>query len=362
MKIAITGLSNSGRTTVYNALTGLGVETTVYPTTAGEPNLGVVRVPDQRLDALTEIFKPRKTTPLAVQYVDCPGLAKGDPKQNRSVFDLLKDAESLVHVVRAFEDEAVVHPMGGVDPLRDVKAVEDELLFGDFELVEKRLESIELSRKKGNKVDEAERAALLKCRGALEQESPLRDVEFSADELLALRHLQFMSNKPEVVAINIAEEDLNTQREADIKGEVVDYYGGRSPVKVLTLSAKVEMDIAQMEADEAGEFLDDLGIGEPARKRLIRVSFENLGLITFFTVVSDEARAWTVRKGADALSAAGKVHTDIQRGFIRAEVVAYEDFVLLRSMAAAREKGLLRLEGKTYGVKDGDIINFRFNV
>jgi GTP-binding protein YchF len=362
MKIAITGLSNSGKTTVYNALTGLDVDTTVYPSTEAELNLGVVRVPDSRLDVLTEIFKPKKSTLLAVQYIDCLGLTRGDPKQNRNVFDLLKDADSLVHVVRTFDDEMVVHPMGDIDPLRDVKTVENELIFGDFELVEKRLESIEFSKKKGKKVDEAERALLLKYKRILEQESPLRDIGFSNDEFLTLRHLQFMSNKPEVVALNIAEADLNTDTEANIRRKISDFYGERSSVKVLALSAKVEMDIAQMEADEAKEFLEDLGIGEPARKRLIRVSFENLGMITFFTVVSDEVRAWAIRKGADALSAAGKVHTDIQRGFIRAEVVAYEDFVSFRSMAAAREKGLLRLEGKTYGVKDGDIINFRFNI
>jgi ribosome-binding ATPase YchF (GTP1/OBG family) len=341
MKIAIIGLSNSGKTTVYNALTGLNIETTIYPTAVNEPNLGMVKVPDHRLDILTEIFNPKKTTPIMVQYVDCPSFIKGDAKHNRIVFDLLKDADSLVHVVRTFEDEMVMHPIGNIDPLRDVKTVEDEWIFGDFELVEKRLESIEFSKKKAMKIDESERMALHKCREILEQENPLRDGEFSANELLAFRHLQFMSDKPEVIAINIDEMDLNSNRAEEQIRQVLNYYGDRSTVKVLALSAKVEMDIAQMETDEAGEFLGDLGIDEPA---------------------SDEVRAWQIKKGADALSAAGKIHTDIQRGFIKAEVVSYDDFVSLRSMAAAREKGLLRLEGKTYEVRDGDIIKFRFNV
>jgi GTP-binding protein YchF len=362
MKIAIIGLSNSGKTTVYNALTGLDIETTIYPTTVNEPNLGMVKVPDNRLDILTEIFNPKKTTPIMVQYVDCPSIIKGDAKHNRIVFDLLKDADSLVHVVRAFEDETVMHPIGNIDPLRDIKTVEDEWIFGDFELVEKRLESIEFSKKKAMKIDESERMALHKCKEILEQENPLRDGKFSANELLALRHLQFMSDKPEVIAINIDETDLNSNRAEEQIRQALNYYGNRSTVKVLALSANIEMDIAQMETDEAGEFLDDLGIDEPARNRLIRVSFENLGLRTFFTVESDEVKAWHVRKGADALSAAGKIHTDIQRGFIKAEVVSYDDFVSLRSMVAAREKGLLRLEGKTYEVRDGDIIKFRFNV
>jgi GTP-binding protein YchF len=362
MKIAIIGLSNSGKTTIYNALTGLNIEITIYPTISGEPNLGMVKVPDSRLNVLTEIFNPKKTTPITVQYVDCPGIIKGDVKQNRIVFDLLKDADSLVHVIRTFENDAVIHSMNDINPLRDIRIVEDELIFRDFELIEKRFESIEISKKKGKKINDAENKILFKCKDMLEQGNPLRDIKFSADELLTLRHLQFMSNKPEVMALNIEELDLNNAGANEQIMQVLNYYENRSTVKVLTLSAKVEMDIAQMAHDEAVEFLDDLGIDDPARNKLIRVSFENLGLITFFTVGSDEVKAWHVRKGADALSAAGKIHSDIQRGFIRAEVVAYEDFVSLGSMAAARDKGLLRLEGKKYEVRDGDIINFRFNV
>ncbi len=362
MKIGITGLSNSGKTTVFNALTGLGVETTVYPTTGGEPNMGVVKVPDLRVDKLSGIFNPKKTTHSTVQYIDYVGLTRGDTKQNSSVAEFIKDADALVHVVRAFEDESVVHPLGKVNPVSDVAAVEAELLLGDMGLVERRLEGIEGAKKKGKKPGEEEKQCLLKCKEALDAETALRDVEFTEAERRAMRHLQFMSMKPEVVVLNIAEADLNTAKAAQLEEKVRGFYGGKSSVEVLSLSGKVEMDIAEMSPEEAGAFLADLGIEEPALDRLIRVCYGKVGLISFFTVGDDEVKAWAVRKGADALTAAGKIHSDIQRGFIRAEVVAYADFIALGGMGKAREKGLLRLEGKTYPVKDGDIINFRFNV
>lgn len=362
MKIAITGLSNSGKTTVFNALTGQRVETTAYPTTAGGPNIGVVKVPDPRFDKLTEIFKPKKTVYSTVQYLDYMGLTKGDMKQNKMVFELIKDADALLHVVRAFQNDAVMHPLEGVDPVGDVMTVETELILGDLEFVERRLGSMELSAKKGKKPDEAEKKALFKCREALVKETPLRDVPFTEDELRVMRHLQFMSIKPEVVLLNIGEKDLNSDKAVEIQERTSNFYGERSGVLVLTLSGKVEMEISELPPDERGAFLDDLGIKEPALDKLIHISYTLLGLIAFFTVVGNEVKAWAVKRGTDALAAAGKIHSDIQRGFIRAEVIAYEDFIRLGSMAAAKEKGLLRLEGKTYEVKDGDIINFRFNV
>jgi GTP-binding protein YchF len=363
MKIGITGLANSGKTTVFNALTGMGVETTVYATTGGEPNMGVVKVPDIRVDKLTEIFNPKKTANSTVQYIDYVGLTKGDMKQNRSVFEFVKDADALVHVVRAFADDAVVHPLSKVDPVGDVSTVETEMLFGDMELVEKRLEGMELSKKKGKKVDEEEKKALLKCKEALESEKPLRDVEFTEQERSAMRHLQFMTMKPEVVAVNISEDDLNTPRAEELKKAVEGFYGEGSSVTVITLSGKIEMDIAEMPVEDRGAFLQDLGIDEPALDRLIRVCYENVGLISFFTVGEDEVKAWAIRRGIDAVNAAGKIHSDIQRGFIRAEVIGYDEFIANNgSMTECKDKGLLRLEGKTYGVRDGDIINFRFNV
>jgi GTP-binding protein YchF len=362
MKIGITGLANSGKTTVFNALTGMAVETTVYVNTGGEPNMGVVKVPDQRVDKLADIFRPKKISHSTVQYIDYIGLTKGDMKQNRSVFEFIKDADALVHVVRAFSDDAVAHPLGKVDPLADVSTVETEMLFGDLELVEKRLASIELGKKKSIKIDEDELKALTKCKEALDSERPLREVEFTEQEHKAMRHLQFMTMKPEVVAVNISEDDINSDRAEGVRKEIEKFYGEGSSVTVITLSGKVEMDIAEMDREDRGVFLEDLGIKEPALDRLIRVCYDNVGLISFFTVGEDEVKSWAIRRDTDALNAAGKIHSDIQRGFIRAEVVGYEEFIADGSMAVAREKGQLRLEGKTYEVKDGDIINFRFNV
>ncbi len=360
MKIAITGLSNSGKTTLFNALTGQGLETTVYPTAGGEPSLGMVKVPDHRVERLSEIYKPRKTTYSTVQYIDYIGLTKGDPRQNRKVLDFLKDSDAVLHVVRAFEDDAVMHPLGGVEPVRDALALRVELLLGDLELVERRLQSMQQQAKKGKKPNEAERPVLLRCRDALEAETMLRDVGFSGDEAAAMRHLQFMTLKPEIIAVNIAEGDLNTPKAEELRGRVSGACGGDSPV--VAVSGKVEMEIAELEPGERAAFLDELGIDEPALDKLIRISYGHVGLISFLTVGDDEVRAWAIKKGTDALGAAGKVHSDIQRGFIKAEVVAYDDFIAAGSMASARERGLLRLEGKTYEVRDGDIINFKFNV
>lgn len=368
MKLAIIGLSNSGKTTVFNALTGQNLETTLYPTVSGEPHLGVVKVPDSRIDKLAGIYKPKKITHATVEYIDYIGLTKGDVEQNRKVFDLIKDADSIVHVVRAFEDDAVSHPLTGVNPLRDIETVELELIFGDLEFVEKRLARMEEGSRRGKKPDEKEKKLLLKCKDALEKEIPLRNVFFDEEEERAMRPLQFVSTKPEVLVINVGEHDLGTDRAMNLQKEVEGYFSkdkGASQITryaSLALCGKIEMEIAQLSPEEARAFLDDLGIQEPALNKLIHVSYGLLGLISFLTVGEDEVRAWTVTKGTDAHKAAGKIHSDIERGFIRAEVVHYEDFISCGAMHAAKEKGLLRLEGKTYEVKDGDIINFRFNV
>lgn len=369
MKIAITGLANSGKTTIFNALTGLNLETTIYPTLTAEPHLGVVKVPDSRIEKLSEIYKPKKTTYATVEYVDYIGITKGDIEQNRKVFDLIKDVDAVVHVVRGFEDESIVHPMTNVNPVRDAETVELEMIFGDLELVEKRLERMEQGKKRGKKPDETEKKVLVKCKETLEKETALRDMGFSEEEQKTMRNLQFMSIKPEVIILNIGENDLNTDREKKLNKEITDYFKSKykSPSLVtrhssLSLCGKIEMEIAQLSHEEADAFLNDLGIHEPALNRLIHVSYDLLGLISFLTVGEDEVRAWTIKKGTDAQKAAGKIHSDIERGFIRAEVVSFDDFISNGSMSAAREKGLLRLEGKTYEVKDRDIINFRFNV
>lgn len=371
LKIAIIGLANSGKTTIFNALTGLNLETTIYPTITAEPHIGMVQVPDIRVDKLAGIYKPKKTTHAAVEYIDYIGITKGDIEQNRKVFDLIKDADAIVHVIRGFEDDSIIHPLGneiprgvshcGLDPGRDAETIELEMIFGDLELIEKRLERMEQGLKRGKKPDELERKLLVKCREVLEEETPLRGLEFSEEEQKVMRHLQFMSIKPELVALNINENDINSEKTGTAISKLKVILKGRQ-VNVLSLCGKIEMEIAQLSSDDAEVFLDDLGIPEPALNKLIRVSYDLLGLISFLTVGEDEVRAWTISRGMNALKAAGKIHSDIERGFIRAEVVSYENFILDGSMAAARGKGLLRLEGKTYEVKDGDIINFRFNV
>jgi len=357
MKIGIVGLANSGKTTVFNALTGQNIPATVYPTTEAEPNVGVVKVPDERVERLAEIYKPRKVTFAAVEYIDYLGITKGDSQQNRKVLEMIKDVDAVVHVIRAFEDEAIVHPAGSVDPLRDAETLELELIFSDLELVEKRLERMEEGARKGRKQDEKERRVLLRCKEALEEEIPLRRVSFNEDELLSLRHLQFISIKPEVMLLNLHEDDIGSDKASSLTEELQEKFA----VPVVALSGKIEMEIAQLSPDEAGEFLKDIGIDEPAMSRLISLCYDHLGLISFLTVGKDEVRAWTI-KGTTAQKAAGKIHTDIERGFIRAEVISFSDFIDAGAMAVARERGLVRLEGKTYVVKDGDIINFRFNV
>lgn len=359
MKIAIIGLSNSGKTTIFNALTGQNIETTLYPTSSGEPNRGIVKVPDTRIDKLTEMFRPKKTSYATIEYIDHVGMTKGDVEQNRKVFDLIKDADAVVQVVRFFPDDVVSHPLENIDPARDVETIELELIFGDLDLVEKRLERMEQGAKRGKKPNEAEKKLLLKCKEYLEKETALRDVQFSDEEKSAMRPLQFLSTKPEVVVLNIGEKDLNSDQTRNMQADLQSRFPSLS---ILTLCGKIEMEIAQLSGDEKEPFLQELGIDEPASNKLIHSCYAILGLISFFTVGEDEVKAWTIRKNTPALAAAGKIHSDIERGFIRAEVISNEDFISSGNMHSAREKGLLRLEGKTYDVKDGDIINFRFNV
>lgn len=365
MKLAIIGLSNSGKTTVFNALTGQNIETTLYATVSGEPHFGVVKVPDQRIDKLADIYKPKKVTHATVEYVDYIGLTKGDVAQNGKVFDLIKDADAVVHVVRAFADESVSHPLNNIDPLRDIETIELEFIFGDLEFVEKRLARMEEGAKKGKKPNEAEKKLMLKCKEALEKEIPLRNIDFDDEEQKAMKPLQFVSTKPEIIVLNVGEDDLASGKAKELLRSVDEFIRNKGltvTTRAVTLCGKIEMEIAQLDQDEAKAFLDDLGIEEPALYKLIRESYNLLGLISFLTSGEDEVRAWTIKKGLPAQQAAGKIHSDIERGFIRAEIVSYDDFMADGSMSAARDKGHLRLEGKTYEVKDGDIINFRFNV
>ncbi|MCE5312111.1 MAG: redox-regulated ATPase YchF [Nitrospiraceae bacterium] len=365
MKIAIIGLSNSGKTTVFNALTRQNLETTIYSTVSGDPHFGMVKVPDSRIEKLRDMYNPKKTTYATVEYIDYIGLTKGDAEQNKRVFDLIKDADAIVHVVRAFENESIAHPDGSVDPMRDIATLELELVFADLEFVDKRLQRMEEASKKGKKPGETEKKLMLKCKSHLESELPLRSAYFDEEELKLMRPLQFISIKPEVILVNLAEHDLGTDKSAGLVGLTQEYIKSRAIdqfTKVVMLCGKIEMELAQLSPEDAQAFLADLGIQEPALNRLINVCYDLLQLISFLTVGEDEVRAWTISKGLGAQKAAGKIHSDIERGFIRAEVIHYDDLISSGSMSAARDKGLLRLEGKTYEVKDGDIINFRFNV
>lgn len=373
MKLAITGFSNSGKTTIFNALTGLNLDTAIYPTPASaevKSHIGTVKVPDKRLNRLSSLYKDKKKIHTTVEYVDYPGITSaysgGDISQNTRVFDVIRDADAIVHVVRVFKDDSVIHPFGIIDPLRDVQSFETELILGDLEFAEKRLERMELAWKKGLKQDEGDREFLLKCKKALEDETSLRNISFSDKEKMVMLSFQLLSIKPEIIVLNIGEADLNTEKAGKAASAIENYFKGKgsdnvSPV--IPLCGKIEMEIAQLHQEEAKMFLDDLGISEPAMNRLCRVSYDTLGLISFFTIGKKEVRAWAIKKGTRAIKAAGKVHTDMERGFIRAETIHFEDFIASgENMVKAREKGLVRLEGKTYIVNNGDIINFKFNV
>lgn len=359
MKVAITGLSNSGKTTLFKALTGQNLETTVYPNVAGDPHFGVIKVPDARLDRLSEIFKPKKTTYAIIEYIDYIGITKDNSDQNRKVFDIIRDVDAIVHVVRAFPDDTVLHPLESIDPLRDINTVETELIFGDLELVEKRLERMEEAIKRGKKPADIEKKLMLKCRDSLSDEKALRDVPFTGEEQLVMKAFQFLTTKPEIIVLNTGESDSGYDETAAFQSAVSEMLPA---VQSVNLSGRLEMEISQLPQSDARLFLEGLGIDTPASHKLIRACYHALGLITFFTTVNDEVKAWSIRRGTSALNAAGIVHTDIARGFIKAQVISFGDFIASGSMHAVREKGHLRLEGKTYEVMDGDIINFRFNV
>ena len=365
MKLGIIGLPNSGKTTVFNALTGQELEATPYPNPIGtDHHVGAIKVPDERIDRLSEIFKPKKTTYADVQCVDITGFAKGisASKQKTAVFNELWECDAVIHVVRAFEDASVVHPDGEIDPVRDAAALELELIFHDLELVETRLERIVNQLKKGiGEGLEAERDVLEKCREILEEEKPLRNLALPEKEREAIGSLMFASLKPELVVLNVGEDEIGSDRTAQTVAALEDFYAGKDAL-VFSLSGKIETEISQLEPEEAAVFLEDLGIREPAMNLVIHEAYRLLGLISFLTTGEDEVRAWTIRTGTHAVKAAGKIHSDIERGFIRAETISYDDFMAAGSMAKAKEQGTLRLEGKDYEVRDGDIINFRFNV
>ena len=357
MLIGLFGFPLTGKSTLFRLLTGVEPS----PRGRGEAQVGVVRVPDARLDRLSQIYRPKKTTPATIEYLDLAGVEKGEASKALPL-DRLRTAVALAHVVRGFRDESLPHSEGDVDPARDVDTMETEFILADHSVAERRVEKLRLQvQKTRNDDDRRELALLERCLDALEREIPLRNLEFAPEEDKLLRGYTFLSRKPLLLVVNAGEEDASRLDEG-AAAFGLEQYLERPATHVVALSAKIESEIAQLDRDDAEAFREELGIGEPALDRMIRASYRLLGRISFFTVGNDECRAWTVREGTPARRAAGAVHTDIEKGFIRAELVGYEGLLQAGSWAAARERGALRLEGKGYVMRDGDVVDFRFNV
>lgn len=366
LRLVIVGLPQSGKTTVFNALTRSEAVTGGFSTAEGEANLATVKVPDPRLDALTPLFNPKRIVPADVQYLDVAGLAKGvgESGMGGQLLGQLAQANALVLVVRAFEDDNVPHPETTVNPLRDLETLLLEFTFSDLGIVEKRIDRIDqtVGKLRGNEKEqyEREREALVRCKAALEDGTPVREVELDDEEERLLRGFGFLTQKPLLVLFNVGESQLGEP--ADTLTANAREQFGRPGVEIHALAGQIEMEIAQLDAEDAEMFMADLGISESSLDRVIRLSYDLLGLIAFFTVGPDENRVWTIRRGASAVEAASEIHSDIARGFIRAEIVAYDDLMATGSMAEAKKAGKLRLEGRAYIMQDGDIAHFLFNV
>jgi GTP-binding protein YchF len=359
LRAALIGVPSSGKSTLFQLMTSVKEA----PRGKGDVSLGMSKVPDQRLDVLTAMYNPQKRVPATVEFTDLIAPARAGAQALVDVAGY-KNADALVHVVRAFRNPAVPHPSGAVDPARDAQAMEDELLLADLAVAERRLERLEKDIKKIHTPElNRERDLVQRCRTALEEGRPLRTLEPTGDDLKRLRGFQFLSAKPLLLVINL-EETIVASVGADVDKAAahsgLTSFLARAATRAVALCATIELEIAQLESAEAAAFLADLGLPDSGLDRVIRATYDLLGYISFFTVGDDECRAWSIARGTIAQAAAGEIHTDIQRGFIRAEVVPYDALVARGSMAACREHGEVRLEGKDYVVRDGDIINFRF--
>ena len=358
LRAGLIGFPSSGKTALFQLLTS--AREAPRPSGKQDANVGVSRVPDERLDRLTALFKPRKHVPATVEFADMGG-ATAAKSGAAALLDVaaFRNADALLHVVRMFRDPSVPHAAGSVDPARDVRTMEDEVILADLGVVERRLERLEKDLKKqANAELKKEQEILQACRTALEAGRPLRDLDLAGEDLRRLRGFQFLSSKPLLIVLNLDEADLpQADRAVELAG-IADFVQGKN-TRAVPICAKIELEIAQLDADDAKAFMADLGLKESGLDRVIRASYDLLGYISFFTVGEDENRAWSIPRGTNAQNAAGEIHSDIQRGFIRAEVCRYEDLLERGSIAALRDHAELRLEGKEYIVLDGDVINFR---
>ncbi|MCJ7604967.1 MAG: redox-regulated ATPase YchF [Dehalococcoidales bacterium] len=366
INVGIIGLPQSGKTTVFNAFTG-GVTDTSRRTPEGQaPNIGIVKVPDSRLQVLTDMFHPRKTVPIEVKFIDVSASVKGLAENKGFAGELLNQlsaVDTLVAVIRAFESNSILHPEGSLDVRRDIATMNLELTFSDLAIIERRLERIEASLKSARPAErqafQRERELMQKFKAALENETPFRDMELDAADMKAVSQFQFLSAKPLLVAVNIGEEQLG-QAEELAAGLNAEFQTAR--YRVSAFCGKLEEELALMDGAEAREFRDDYGLTESGLERAIRLSYEISEMISFFTVGDDECRAWPLKRGTPAQKAAGKIHSDLEKGFIRAETISYENLVKCGSLAEGRKRGVLKQEGKDYIVRDGDVISVLFNV
>ncbi len=364
LELGIVGLPNVGKSTLFNAITKAGAEAANYPFCTIEPNVGVVDVPDERLTVLSRMFKSRRIVPAAMRFVDIAGLVKGASQGEglgNKFLAHIREVDAVANVVRCFEDSHVTHVEGSIDPLRDIEIINTELCLADLETVEKRQERLVKLAKAGDKKVKLEQALLARVQAALGEAQPARRLSLTPEEEDLLAELHLLTKKPVLYVANVAEGEAAASEANPYVGQV-SRYAAQEGAQVVVISAKLESEIAELEGEEAAEFLAMAGLEEPGLQRLIKAGFKLLGLMTFLTAGELESRAWTIKIGTKAPQAAGKIHSDFERGFIRAEIVSYQDLVDCGSKAAARDRGLVRLEGKDYVMQDGDVVEFRFNV